>query len=183
VLWISGEDVEKIARNAKIAKKSKLKAGFKARRLNLELLKFSLPQRSKLLRHGLLNLDSLAIPAILTILFLLCHHNIVLCRLALRGGIHCGHADQVIFFGVELYWWLFYLGWDSGKFGFALCVGVDTHIELVRAKCTVRQMDVDSRRVHWLAVGVSHGEFDRARTGSSVGNGNVIRLLGLGGLL
>jgi len=35
VLWISGKDVEKSARNVKIAKKSKLKIGnFKARRLN-----------------------------------------------------------------------------------------------------------------------------------------------------
>jgi hypothetical protein len=35
VLWITGKDVEKIAGNAKIAKKSKLKtANFKAGRLN-----------------------------------------------------------------------------------------------------------------------------------------------------
>src|SRR6476646_2210060 len=33
-------------------------------------------------------------------LFLLVHHNVVLC-LALRCGIHGGHANQVIFLGVE----------------------------------------------------------------------------------
>ena len=43
-------------------------------------------------------------------------------------------------------------GRDAGELRFALRVGVNTHIQLVRAKCTVRQMDIDSRRVHRLAI-------------------------------
>lgn len=103
------------------------------------------------------------------------HHNIVL-GLALRGGIHGSKSYQIIFLGVELYWWLLYLGWDSGKFRFALRVRVNAHIELVRAKRSISQMDINPGRVDRLAVRIRDGEFYGAWAGSSVGYRDIVGL-------
>jgi hypothetical protein len=69
-------------------------------------------------------------------LLLLVHHNIVL-GLALGGGIHGGHANQIILFGVEFDRRLFYLGGDASKSRLALRVGINAHIEFVRAKRSI----------------------------------------------
>jgi hypothetical protein len=116
------------------------------------------------------------------LLLLLVHHNIVL-RLTLCGRIHRGDAHEIVLFGVEFDRRPFYLGWDSGKFGFALGVGVNTHIELVRAKRPVCQMDINASGIDRLAVRVCYREFDGAGPGSSIRDGNVVRLLRLSGLL
>jgi hypothetical protein len=104
------------------------------------------------------------------------HYDIVLC-LAFRGWIHGGHTEEIILFGIELNRRLANLGGDSRESGFALRIGINAHIELVRAKRSVRQMDVNSRGVDRFTIRVSDGEFDGAWARGSVGNWDIVGLL------
>ena len=79
----------------------------------------------------------------------LVHHNIML-GLALRRWIHCGKADEIIFLCIEFNWRLLHLGWNASELRLALRVGINTHIELVSAKRSIRQVNVDSRSIHRL---------------------------------
>jgi len=74
--------------------------------------------------------------------FSLRHHDIVLC-LTLRGGVHRGHAHEIVLFGVELDRWFADLGRESGKSGFALGVG----IEPISSLCAPNAPMPDGRRM------------------------------------
>jgi hypothetical protein len=114
--------------------------------------------------------------------FALRHHDIVL-GLAFSSGIHGGYADKVVLFCVEFDGRLADFGRDSGESCFALSIGVNAHFELVRAKGTIRQMDINVGGAHRFAVSVSYREFDGAGAGRSIRDGNIVGLLWLGRLL
>jgi len=115
-------------------------------------------------------------------LLLLVHHDVVF-RLALGGGVHGGHADQVILAGVEFDWRIFHLGGNAGEFRFALSIGVDGHVQLVRSHESVGGVVLDLRGIDRFAVAGCHGEFYGAGARTGVGDRDFIRLLRLGRLL
>src|SRR5262249_1627324 len=103
--------------------------------------------------------------------------------LALGGWVHGSYTDQVAFAGAELDRRLPDPGGDPGELRFALGVGVHGHVQLVRSHEAMGRLIVDAGSEDRLRVGAGHREFDRARTGLRVGDGDLVWLLRLGGLL
>jgi len=101
-----------------------------------------------------------------------CQNN-VMPGLAFGNGIHGSHSDQILFFGVELNGRIADFGGYAGEPGFALSVGVNTHIKFVRAGESVCQMHVDEHGKYRLGGRVSHSELYGARPGRAIGDRNV----------
>src|SRR5262245_28412166 len=103
--------------------------------------------------------------------------------LALGGWVHGSYTDQVAFAGAEFDRRLPDPGGNPGELGFALGVGVHGHVQLVRSHEAVSRLIVDADGEDRLSVGAGYSEFDGARTGLRVGDGDLVGLLRLGGLL